>query len=244
VKLIYEDLFGFAEGLCHLRVYADDAGPRVALVVNLEDNPGSGAVNAAEALLDRVAAVFGGQCRVFSIFPEFEGDPWTEVWPPGPDGRVAFRTDVSQAETEHFVDAPVSVPGPAECRAVDGPSAPGADPEEEDEPGVLAEMEIVAVADLPWAHLPSKCANFSDFETIRALYGGGREGEAPAGAHFFLGLDADRLAACHYHDYDWRVIAEAAVELFAQVGPDADRDDIRREASHPACYRRAPTARS
>ncbi len=236
MKLIYEDLFGFAEGLCHLRVYADEDGPRVGLVVNLEDNPGLGAVNAAETLLDRISTVFGDGCRVFSIFPEFERDTWTEVIRPGDDGRVTFRNDVSLAEVEHLVDAPVRLPGPAECRAVDvvgdGHPLVALNPEEEDEPGILAEMEVVAVADLPWAHLPSKCANYSSFEAIRALYDESRGGEAPAGAHFFLSLDSDRLGACDYHRHDWRAISEAAVELFTRAGPEADRDDIRREASH------------
>lgn len=188
-------------------------------------------------MLVRVAAVFGDGCRLFSIFPEFDGDAWTEVMPPGDDGRATFRTDVSQAEVERLVAVPVAVPGPAECRAVDlgGEDHPllALIPEEEAEPGMLAEMEIVAVADLPWAHLPSKCDNFPDFETIRALYDEGREGEVPAGAHFFLGLDPDRLAACHYHDHDWRAIAEAAVELFTQIVPlvQVEAHDIRREAS-------------
>jgi hypothetical protein len=76
--------------------------------------------------------------------------------------------------------ASLTVPAPTEFHASDlGHPLLALIPEAEDEPGVLAEMEAVAVADLPWAHLPSKCANFSDFEAIRVLYDDRREGEVP-----------------------------------------------------------------
>jgi len=231
---VFEDLFPFAGGLCHLRVYeaGDDSG--VALAVNLEDNPGASVVNAAEALQDRIAAVFGGDHRLFSIFPEY-GDTWTEAIPPVDGDRVAFRNDIAQAEIERLVGLPVPVPAPNECRAADlgGDGHPllALVPEREDEPGVLAEMEVVAVADLPWAHLPSKCANFADFEAIRELYDDDWEGDVPAGAHFFLALDSDRFADCHYHRHDWRAIAAASVELLGRLDPQADGDDVRREAS-------------
>lgn len=231
---LFEDLFPFAGGLCHLRVYEAGDHSRVALAVNLEDNPGASVVNAAEALLARIAEVFGGNYRLFSIFPEC-GATWTEVIPPVEDDRITFRTDIAQAEIERLVGFPVAVPAPNECRAADlgGEDHPllALVPEEEEEPGVLAEMEVVAVADLPWAHLPSKCANFSDFEAIRALYDDSREGEVPAGAHFFLALDSERLAACSYHRHDWRAIAAASVELLSRLGPQADHDDVCREAS-------------
>lgn len=231
---LFEDLFPFAGGLCHLRVYEAGDDPGIALAVNLADNPGASVVNAAEALQDRIAAVFGGDYRLFSIFPEY-GDTWTEVMPPVDGDRVAFRRELAHAEIERLVGLPVAVPAPNECHAADlgGEDHPllALVPEEEDEPGMLAEMEVVAVADLPWAHLPSKCANFSDFEAIRVLYDDSREGEVPTGAHFFLALDSERFAACPYHRHDWHAIAAASVELFTRLGPQADDDDVRREAS-------------
>jgi hypothetical protein len=234
MSLIYEDLFGFAGGLCHLRVYAIDGGRAIALAVNLEDNPGPSVVNAAEVLQDRIGEVFPGACRLFSVFPEF-GNDWTEVMAPGDDGRATFCAGVDQSEIERLVGASVAGPAATECRAADlvGRDHPllALISEEEEEPGLLAEMEVVAVADLPWAHLPSKCANFQDFEGIRKLYDESHEGEVPTGAHFFLGLNPDRLAACHYHQHDWRAIAAAAVELFTRVDLQAGCDDIRREAS-------------
>jgi hypothetical protein len=231
---LFEDLFPFAGGLCHLRIYEAEDDSGVALAVNLEDNPGASVANAAEALRDRIAAVFGGDYRLFSIFPEY-GDTWTEVIPPVDGDRVTFRNDIAQAEIECLIGLPVVVPAPNECRAADlgGEDHPllALVPDEEDEPGVLAEMEVVAVADLPWAHLPSKCANFPDFEAIRALYDDSREGEVPAGAHFFLALDSERFEACPYHRHDWRVIAAASIELLARLDPQADSDDVQREAS-------------
>jgi hypothetical protein len=234
MQLHFADLFTYACGLCHLRIYeaGDDFG--VALAVNLEDNPGPSVVNAAEALQDRIVAVFGGDYRLFSIFPEY-GDTWTEVMPPVDGDRVGFRNDIPQTEIERLVGVPVAVPAANKCRAADlgGEHHPllALIPEEEDESGVLAEMEAVAVADLPWAHLPSKCANLSDFEAIRALYDESREGEVPAGAHFFLALDSERFAACPYHRHDWRAIAAASVELLTRLDSQADHDDVLREAS-------------
>lgn len=234
MQRLFDDLFSSAGGLCHLRVYGEGGDSRIALAVNVEDSPGGSAANAAEPLQDRIATVFGSGCRLFFIFPEC-GDTWTEVMSPVDGDRVVFRTDIAQAEVERLVGRPVAVPASTECRAVDlgGEDHPllALIPEEEDEPGVLAEMEAVAVVDLPWAHLPSKCANFSDFEKVRALYDDSREGEVPAGAHFFLALDAERFAGCPYHRQDWRAIAAASVELFARLRPEADGDDIRREAS-------------
>jgi hypothetical protein len=235
MPLLFDDLFAFATGLCHLRVYDTDTGPAVALAVNLEDNPGASVVNAAEALQKRIAATFGGDFRLFSIFPVY-GGTWTEVIRPVDGDRATFRNEVTQAEIERLVGAQVSVPGQKECRAVD---LAGGDhpllaliPEEEEEPGVLSEMQVVAVADLPWAHLPSKCANFPDFEAIRALYDETRDGAVPAGAHFFLSLDSERSAACRYHQHDWKAIAAASVEMLAQLDQESDHDDIWREASH------------
>lgn len=95
MPLLYEGLFGFGDGQCHLRAYSTGGEGPVVLVVNLEDNPGSSAVNAAEILLDRIAAVFGDGCRLFSIFPEC-GDEWTALLPRGADGRATFRSDVTR----------------------------------------------------------------------------------------------------------------------------------------------------
>jgi hypothetical protein len=230
----FEDLFPFARSLCHLRAYGVDNGLIVALAVDLEDNPGASVVNAANALRDRIEVVFGGDCRLFCIFPQYK-DTWTEVLPPVDDGGATFRTGVTQAEIERLVGVPIKVPTPSECGALDlgGEGHPllVLIPDEEDEPGVVAEMEAVAVAGLPWAHLPSKCAHFQDFEAIRTLYDESREGEVPTGAHFFLGLSSERLAACHYHRNDWKAIAAASVELFKRLGPHADDDDVRREAA-------------
>lgn len=236
MQLLFDDLFAFASGLCHLRIYAEDDKSAIALAVNLHDNPGQSVTNAAESLQRRIAAAFGDDYRLFCTFPEY-GSDWTEVIPADAEGsdRATFRSHVSRAEVERLVGTAIRVPEPTECRAVDlgGEGHPllALVPEEEEEPGVLAEMEVVAVADLPWAHLPSRCAHFSEYEKIRALYEDSREGEVPAGAHFFLSLDSGRFMSCRYHGYDWRAIAAASVELLAQLSPEADGDDVLREAA-------------
>ena len=92
---------------------------------------------------------------------------------------------------------------PEECTAagLGGPRHPllALIPAEEEPVGPFEEMGIVAVADLPWAHNPFKCAHRNRFQAIRKLYGRSFDGGVPAGAHFFLSLDADQLATCSYH---------------------------------------------
>jgi|NGEPerStandDraft_6_1074524.scaffolds.fasta_scaffold44113_2 hypothetical protein len=91
---------------------------------------------------------------------------------------------------------------------------------------MLDEMQVVAVADLPWPHNPSKCAHIDRFNAVRGFYDKSFDGHIPAGAHFFLSLDADCLAVCAYHQHDWLAIAAASVDLLTGLPPGSDRDDV------------------
>jgi hypothetical protein len=99
-------------------------------------------------------------------------------------------------------------------------------PAEEQPANTLDEMDIVAVADLPWAHNPFKCAHHDRFQAIRGLYDKDFDGHIPAGAHFFLSLDSEQLAARPYHQHDWVAIADASVVLLEGLAPGSKRHDV------------------
>lgn len=224
----FDDLFAFETAICHLRVYRNDGAP-IALALELEDNPGLSVANGAEALARRIAEAFGDGGRLFIMFPATDAT-WTEVLKEPGSQRATFDLDVSHAELEQLVGETVTVPVPETCTA---PALGGSRhpllaliPAEEEQPGMLDEMQVVAVADLPWPHNPAKCAHLDRFNAIREFYDKGFDGHVPAGAHFFLSLDADHFAACPYHRHDWVAIAEASVDLLKGLSPGSDRDDV------------------
>ncbi len=225
----FDDLFAFDTGLCHLRVYVGASGERVALAVHLADCPGRSVSTGAEALMQRITEVFGGPCRLFSIFPSFE-ETWTEVLCQAGETRATFDTGVSHGEVERLAGEPVEIPPAEVCTAAGlggaqhpllaliSPRKPPRNP--------LDEIGLVAAADLPWAHNPFRCAHSERFEAIRGLYPKRFDGYVPAGAHFFLSLDADRFAACRYHQHDWVTIARASVLLLEGLAPGSHGRDV------------------
>lgn len=235
--IIFDDLFAFEEGICYLRVYLDDTGEIVALALQLDDNPGRSIVNAAEALIARIEAVFGGPASVFTHFPPDPGDDpvWAEVTiEPGERARFD-RIRIPHAEIERRIGAavPLFEAGSASASKVGGeahPLLPLIPLEEEEERTIVGEMQVIAVADLPWPHMPSECVRADRFEAIRQLYDPGFDGHIPAGAHFFLSLSEDDFATCRYHQHDWRVIADASVELLESLGPASDFREVAERA--------------
>jgi hypothetical protein len=224
----FDDLFAFETAVCHLRVFGGDAAP-IALAMELDDNPGPSVVNAAEALTRRIAQAFGGGCRLFAIFPGPDAT-WTEILEEPKSKRTTFRSHVNHAEVERLAGEAVTLPHPGTCTAatLGGSRHPllGLIPPEEELPSMLDEMQVVAVADLPWPHNPSKCAHIDRFNAVRGFYDKSFAGHIPAGAHFFLSLDADCFTACAYHEHDWLAIAAASVDLLTGLPPGSDRDDV------------------
>jgi hypothetical protein len=232
-EILFDDLFAFEDGLCHLRVYRDEQEGLLALVVQLDDNPGRSIVNAAEVLIERIEAVFGRPSRLFTHFlPQPGHDPvWTEVSRDQEGGRASFdRSRIAHAEIERLVGEMVALPktGIATAAGVGGESHPllALISPEEEERTIVREMQAVAVADLPWPHKPSECAHAERFEEIRRLYDESFGGHIPAGAQFFLSLTDDDFASCRYHQHDWRRIADASVELLEALGPTSDFDEV------------------
>ncbi len=234
VLLIFDDLFAFDRGICHLRVYRDGESV-LALAIELDDNPGASIANGAEQLGKRAAAVFGGDQRLFIRFPGSE-TTWTEASFAAPGARAEFHREVPHAEIETAVGAVVSVASEGASTALDvggagHPLLPLVPPEEP-ERYLLEEMQAVSVADLPWPHNPSRCAHFDRFNEVQQLYDGKFDRHVPAGAHFFLTLAEDDLAACRYHQHDWQAIAAASVTLLDRLPYNADRDTIIAAASN------------
>ena len=229
----FNDLFAFETGLCHLRVYDVDPAP-LALATELADNPGRSLANAAEAFASRVSDTFGAGHRLFIYFPEPAGS-WTELLSNDRGRDTRFRADVAHEEIEQLAGETINrATGDASSAiALGGPRHPLLGlipPPEPPAPSTLEEMQPVSVADLPWPHNPSKCVHHARYETIRTLYDRSADAHIPAGAHFFLTLQGEDLAACPYHQNDWLAIADASVELLAGLAPGAGRADVVRQA--------------
>jgi hypothetical protein len=179
--------------------------------------------------MERIAAVSGDPFRLFVIFPD-TGATWTEVlWETG-QAEVTFSADVPHAEVQRIAGEAVGLPPATQCTAagLGGSRHPllALIPAEEQPANTFDGMNIVAVADLPWAHNPFKCAHRDRFRAIRGLYAKDAGGDVPAGAHFFLGLDAEQLAACPYHQHDWVAIADASIVLLEDLAPDSERHHV------------------
>ncbi len=236
--LIYADLFPFERGLCYLRVYRDERAGLVALAVQLDDNPGRSIVNAAEALAERIETAFGEWFRLFTHFPPKPGDGpvWTEVTIDTEEGQASFRRrEIPHAEIERLVGERILIPeaGEASAAEIGGEAHPlqVLIPPEEEERAIVDDMQVVAVADLPWPHSPSECAHADRFNAIRELYDESFDGHIPAGAHFFLSLNEDALATCRYHQHDWIAIAATSVELLEALGPTSDFKEVAQRAA-------------
>lgn len=230
----FDDLFAYGRsGICHLRVYKTGEGESIALVVELEDNPGVSVINGAEGLIDRIVAVFGRRPRLFTIFPKHEAR-WTEILGTPGSSDVDFASNIEHIAVERIVGEPVELPAPGECttETLGGTSHPlrSLIPPPETPPNMLDGMQVVAVADLPWAHNPWKCAHAERYQAVRKLYGKGCSGEIASGAHFFLSLDADQLAACPYHQHDWLAIAAASVKLLNRLPPTSSQEEVLKAA--------------
>jgi hypothetical protein len=231
--VLFEDFFPFETGICHLRVYCGSQEELVVLAVEPDDNPGRSIVNAAEALIERIETVFGDEFCLFLHFPSSPGKApvWTEVSIDTEEERANFdRREIPHAEIEQLVGEQVSLPKTDAASAADigGKSHPllALIPPEEEEWMIIDEMQVVAVADLPWPHNPSECAHAERFESIRRLYDERFDGHIPAGAHFFLSLNREAFSICRYHQHDWQAIAAASVELLEALGPTSDFDEV------------------
>jgi hypothetical protein len=84
-----------------------------------------------------------------------------------------------------------------------------------------AGFEIVAVADLPLAHLPSSCAHFGRFMELEIAHSD--EPESVVRALWHQSLTPEDYAACEYHQADWLAIADASIAVLESVA-DSKRD--------------------
>jgi hypothetical protein len=229
--LVFKDLFAYGKGsLGWARVYRTDSEHAIALVLNPTDSPGSSAVNAAEQLLGAIGRAFAGmgELRVFGRFPDDpRGDGWTELLN-GAGGVDFERHGREEVEGLLGVDLDELEPEDASCAGLGGASHPllALIPPPEEEVDPLARMAVIAVADLPWAHNPSYCHWKSRFADLEGLYPPSRDDRPALGAHWFLTLTDTDLAACSYHQADWKRVAAVAVEVFESLSQDATIEDV------------------
>jgi hypothetical protein len=82
-------------------------------------------------------------------------------------------------------------------------------------------MRIVAVADLPWAHHPYKCAFADEFGAT--VPGDVAFEDRPGYFAIFAGaLSPERLQTCRYHLANWQLAADAAIHVWEDDVPDVD----------------------
>jgi len=227
----FDDLFAFLEGLCYLRLYRCDTEEPVAVAVELEDNPG--VIGGAKELAARIAQVFGIRRFRLYVFSSLTPD-WSEALMEAGDSGPSFRA-VERTEIEDLVGESVAIPEPRDLTAgsVGGRGHPMLRFVRPKEPPrhPLDNMHVVAVAELPWAHNPSRCVHCDRFQTMRGLYQGSSGNNPAAGAHFFLSLSEDDFADCPYHRGDWVKIAAEAVALLGKMDPDSTHEEIYTEVS-------------
>lgn len=227
-RLIFRGLFSYGRGsLAWVRMYRAEARVPVALVIEPSDNPGPSAINDAEGLHDAVVAAFleTHDLRLFVRFPDDpRGTDWTEVL--RADGEVDFRRR-EVAEIEALVGEPLPDPPEWTCAALGGAHHPllGLIPAPEQEFDPLADLAVVAVADLPWAHNPSSCRWHERFETVRGSYPRTASYPAAVGAHWYLTLSQEDLDNCRYHQADWRRVADVSVEVLEGLEAGTTVDD-------------------
>lgn len=225
-RLVYHDLVpipgdGDRAGIYWLRLYEGEAD-RVAVITEVPGNPGASVTNRVEEIVDHIRSVFatGDALRVY------------EVWPPGSTGSVDALvsrvvlgpsapewTEADRAEIEAIIGAALpALPGHEDLyrrvRDLGG--------------GTLTEaarpvFEAYPVADLPPPHLPFRCQHRARFERmVRDIHS--REGTSRAallevGRAFVASLTPADLLACHFHDGDWRSVADESVRIINQLGP-------------------------
>lgn len=227
-ELVFADLFAYAGGsLGYVRAYRRNSGTAIVLLLAPTDNPGRSPVNAPEQLHADLQRAFGtlGELRVFVAFA---GAPHEEYWTElvvADKGAITFAFH-STREIDALIEERVMLPGPQAATCADLAGADHSllallkDPESDRNP--IDDLAVVAVADLPWAHKPARCAHAGRFEQLEAHYPPSRGARTAAiGAQWFLTLTEGDIAACGYHRSDWPRIADVAVAVYRALTPGA-----------------------
>lgn len=229
--LLFKDLFPYDwRSIAWLRVFRLETGEGVAVVVEPDDNPGASSVNAAGSLLRDLRRAFPGlqPLRVFVHFPhDPRGPGWTELC--DSDEEIVFERRTVEALCALVGVTPVDdgEVDEATCAFFGGKQHPllGLVPPPDPPRDRLRDLRVIAVADLPWPHNPSCCKWSERFEQVEAVYPSSGHPDPAVGAHWFLTLTDDDLAACRYHQADWHRIAEVSVEVFRSLANDATLED-------------------
>jgi hypothetical protein len=227
---IYSDLFAFGRHtIVWLRVFRPADGVAIVLALSPTDQAGAGPVNDAGALAAAVSERFPdlGPSRLLVRFPDGPGpQTWTEITIRA-DGRADF-TRHATVEVEGLLGTSLPDPVDPTCAGIGGADHPllALLPPEEPERNPIDELVVIAVADLPFPHNPSECHWKERFEQLRELYPAEDRERQVVGAHWSTTLDPEDLAACPYHDPDWRRIADAGVEILRGLGAEATIDDV------------------
>lgn len=226
----YRDLFSYDDcSLAWLRVFRVERCQAIALVLEPRDNPGRSAVNAAETLvasLHRVFAGFGDLRTFVRWVDDPRGPGWTELVM---ENQTVDFVRYTAQEVDDLVGAESSelAAQGATCADLAGKDHPllALIPPPEVPRNPLDDLRVIAVADLPWPHNPSRCGFAARFNHLEELYPSGPHTDPAVGAHWFLTLSESDFSSCPYHKGDWERVSEAAVDILRTLEQGATLDD-------------------
>lgn len=179
---------------------------QIAQVLEPSDNPGRSAVNAAETLVADLHRGFAGlgDLRTFVRWVDDPRGPgWTELIID--DQSVEFvRYTLQEVNDLIGVEAEPAAPG-ATCADLARKNHPllALIPPPDTPRNRLDDLRIIAVADLPWPHNPSRCPLAARFNQLEELYPSGPHPDPAVGAHWFLTLSESDFSSCPYHEGNW-----------------------------------------
>jgi hypothetical protein len=237
MDVVFHGLFAFKYGsVCELRIF-EDAGRRLVVATELDDNPGTSAINAVEALARDVARDFGPMATTLIVHaPAGEGETCSPIWSEAAisDAGVAWNR-TSREQIQEIVGVALPEPVMEECTMIfaggEGHPLLGLIQADDDYLPLGARLTVVPVALLPWPHNPSRCSHHTRFDQLSEFYPPACWTKGVAGAHFFLTLTGQDFSACSYHEPDWSRVAEASVEVLEALPYEAELEEALAAAS-------------
>jgi hypothetical protein len=232
MKQVYHDLIRVRNSIYWLRLYQID-DRHVAVITEVPGNPGRNSMNGLDAIVDYLGRSLKIDVATLSFF---------QVWP---SGYTEAATDVSRVTlgpnphwTEVDWSAILDVVGqlpaiPEHGELLKSVAALGGS---EREPIMRDVFQAIPVGELPPPHAPFNCAHADRHDQIKAELndpedeGNLMDRELRAGKLFLQTLTPADLAACSYHDANWRVIADESVAVLEDLGVRDERSDYAEEA--------------
>jgi hypothetical protein len=225
VTLTYEGLVtvsfgGRSSGLYWLRLLQGVDATPVVLLTDVDGNPGCSVVNGVEEVCAQVAEQFlDGASAVWVTSREGLGsDTRKEVF-----SRVTFSQEYENPVWEELTTGQMDelagrvAPVPDDLRAL--VLAAGG---RLDEPEPLT-FKVIPVATLPLPRNLFRCMHADRFMSLLEAH---EHDPQAAASEFFAVTSHGEMAECKYHDANWKVVCDLAVEIIEFLGSTPSDDDL------------------